>query len=641
MSGSNDNWTIEDAINIYQIDRWGDQYYSVNKDGNLCVLPKKSHQGPVINISDVIEEVKKESIALPVVVRFHDILRDKVHEINKQFAKTISDASYQGEYYGVFPIKVNQLREVIEEVTCAGSDYNYGLEAGSKSELLTVLAYNTNPNSLTILNGYKDREYMELAILGTQIGKKMVVVIEKFSEIFLLLDVIEKTNIEPIIGVRAKLSSKGTGKWADSSGQFAKFGLTISEILELVKLLKEKDKLHLLNLFHFHIGSQIPDIRDFKESINEGVRIYCDLKKLGAPIEFFDVGGGVGINYDGSRSNCPSSTNYTLKDYVADVVYILKDICDETKTEHPHIVTETGRAISAHHSCVITNVFGSVEMNAHTKVNTTQDDDDHLLLKNMKALHRDLNVSNYQDIFNDASIYKEEAISAFKLGIISLVVRSKIENLHSNLCQQIIDMTVNEKYVPLEISNLKFTYADQYLCNFSVFQSVPDSWAINQILPVVPIQRLSERPTKEVTLQDITCDSDGKINSFLGPDGHRPTLPLHPLNKDEEYYIGIFLTGAYQDIMGDMHNMFGRLNEVHVFSDNDDPTNFYIEEIIHGQSAGDVLQIMQYSPTEMCKKIKFEIDKNIKNGKLKARQGVKLADFYEESIKGYTYLEKF
>lgn len=639
MLDNSESWSIEDAINTYQIDRWSEGYFSVNENGELTVLPTKDKKGPQISIPDVITEMKKEGIGFPCVIRFHDILRAQVSKINNSFKSFIKEAGFNGEYFGVFPIKVNQLREVIEEVVDVGEQYNYGLEAGSKAELLTVLAYNQNPKSLTICNGYKDREFLQLACLGSKIGNSVVIVIEKFSELSMILEVIEEMDVEPILGIRAKLSSKGSGKWSDSTGENAKFGLSIPEILEVLDVLTKSNKLHLLSLFHFHSGSQIPDIRTIKDSLTEAARIYTDLIKLGAPIKYFDVGGGVGLNYDGSRSNCHSSTNYTLDDYIADVVYILKDICDDSNVPHPNIVSETGRAVAAYHSCVVTNVFGQIEMAKETNNNLELNQDDHLIVRNIKQLLKDLNHANYQDVYNDACILKEEAISAFKLGVLGLKERAQVENMFWSICQLVMSMTENEKYVPNEIKKLKFDLSNKYLCNFSLFQSAPDSWAIQQILPIVPIKRLNEKPTQEATLADITCDSDGKITNFLSPDGHRPTLALHKLEENEEYPIGLFLTGAYQDIMGDMHNLFGRLNEVHVFCDDDDPSDFYIEEVIQGQSVAEVLDIMQYSPQDMCRMIKNRIDVLIKNGKMKPRMGVKLADFYESSIHGYTYLE--
>lgn len=636
-----DNWSIEDAINTYQVDRWSEGYFSINDLGELIALPNKNNNGPKISIPKVIEEMKKKGIGFPCVIRFHDILRSQITQINQIFNKVISNAHFDGNYFGVFPIKVNQLREVIEEVVDVGSQYNYGLEAGSKAELLTVLAYNQSQESLTICNGYKDIEYLQLACLGSKIGSKVVIVIEKYSELPMLLKVMDDMEVEPIIGIRAKLSSKGSGKWSDSTGENAKFGLSIPEILEVVDLLKKQNKIHLLELFHFHSGSQIPDIRTIKDSLTEAARIYTDLIKLDAPIKYFDVGGGVGLNYDGSRSNCHSSTNYTLEDYVGDVVYILKDICDDAQVPHPNIVSETGRAVAAYHSCVITNVFGRIELAKDKTNNITTNDSDHLIIRNIKILLKDLNHANYQDIYNDACILKEDAINAFKLGILNLNERAQVENMYWSICHLIMSMTENEKYVPSEIKKLKYNLSDKYLCNFSLFQSAPDSWAIQQILPILPIKRLDEKPTIEATLADITCDSDGKINHFLGPHGHRPTIPLHKLDQNEEYPIGLFLTGAYQDTMGDMHNLFGRLNEVHVFADNDKdhPSDFYIEEIIQGQSVADVLDIMQYSPQDMCRMIKIRIDGLIKKGEIKPRTGVKLNDFYEASIHGYTYLE--
>lgn len=634
-------WSIDDAINLYQIDRWGDGYFTVNTDGDLCVIPTKNQQGPIINIASIAKEMQKEGIAFPAVIRFHDILQSQVITLNETFKKTIQEANFGGQYYGVYPVKVNQLREVVEEVTLAGKNYTYGLEAGSKAEILAALSMETNENALTILNGYKDEEFMQLALLGRELDKNVIVVVEKLSELYLLEKVSEQMGIEPVIGVRAKLNTKGSGKWADSTGDFAKFGLSIPEILEMVEYLKSKDKLHWLQLFHFHVGSQIPDIRTIKDCITEGARIYINLKKLGAPIRFFDVGGGVGINYDGSRSSVSSSVNYSLADYVGDVVYILKDICDVEQIEHPNLVSESGRSVTAHHSCVITNVFGSIKLSNEKSFETQANEDDHLLVKKMKELNRYLNHTNYQDVYNDASLIKEEAIAAFKLGVIDISERALIETIYSHLCNLIIKMTENEKYVPGEIKKLKTVLADKYLCNFSVFQSCPDSWAIDQILPVVPIQKLNIEPTQEATLADITCDSDGKINNFVSPDGHQGTIKLHTLNKDEEYLVGLFLTGAYQDVMGDMHNLFGRLNEVHVYCDDEDPNDFYIEEIVKGHTAAQVLSIMQYHPLEMSRQVKKVLDNKIREGKIKPRNAVKLTDFYEASLYGYTYLEKF
>jgi arginine decarboxylase len=633
-------WSTDLADELYQISRWGDGYFGVNSNGDLCVLPNRTSEGPSINIAEVIEEMKLEKVSFPVVIRFHDILRSQVIKLNKTFLKTIEEANYKASYFGVYPVKVNQMREVVEEIVSAGQDFNYGLEAGSKAELLAALAMNTNPNGLTILNGYKDEEYLKLALLGRELGRKTIVVIEKYSELTQLIKISEDTGVEPIIGIRAKLTTRGSGKWANSGGDYAKFGLTIPEILKTVKHLKEIGKIHWLKLFHFHVGSQITDIRTIKECMTEGARIYAKLMKMGAPLEFFDVGGGVGVNYDGSKSNQPSSINYSLEDYVGDVVYILKDICDAENVAHPNIVSESGRLVTAHHSCVVFDVFGKIEI-AKDESNLGPLNLEHSIVKFMAELLNDIKAENYQDIYNDATLKKEEAQNAFKLGILSLEERSKIEGLFWSISKKVIDFARFDKFAPPELIKLKDNLADQYLCNLSIFQSAADSWAIGQVLPVVPIKRLNERPTTLAKLADITCDSDGKIDCFLGPDGqHMNSVPLHELKDGEDYYLGLFMTGAYQDIMGDMHNLFGKLNEVHVFCDDDDPTDFYIEEIIWGNKKSHVLSSMQYSPWQMSQMIKAVIDQQIREGKIKPRMGVKLVDFYEECINGYTYLKK-
>lgn len=632
-------WTIADADEIYQISRWGEGYFSVNEKGDLCINPTQTKNGPVINMMEIVEEMKNKNIPFPAVIRFHDILRSQVANLNKTFRSIIEEARFTGSYYGVYPIKVNQMREVVEEIVDAGAPFNYGLEAGSKPELIAALAMNTNLNSLTVVNGYKDLDLLRLALLGNQIGRKVIVVIEKYSELLDIMKLSQETGVEPIIGLRAKIATKSSGKWASSGGDYAKFGLTITEILQAVKYLRSINKLHCLKLFHFHIGSQIPDLRTIKDSISEGARIYAKLYKEGAKLEYFDVGGGVGVNYDGTRSNSPSSINYTTRDYVADVVYILKQICDLEDVPHPNIVSESGRAITAHHSCVVTNVFGAVEIGNNDNFNTDKAVNENILVTNMRDLSHELTEKNYQDIYNDATKLKEESISAFKLGILTLDERAKLETLYWRICKKIIEFASKDEYAPDEILALKSQMASQYMCNFSIFQSAPDTWAIGQILPVMPIHRLNQKPTELCTLVDITCDSDGKIDTFLSADGPTNTVPMHKLNG-EDYFIGLFMTGAYQDIMGDNHNCFGRLNEVHIFCDDDDPTDFYIEEVIYGNKASQVLSTLQYNPETMAQTVKQAIDTQVKRGKIKPREGVNLTDFYEECLKSYTYLKK-
>jgi arginine decarboxylase len=628
-----EEWSTEAADEVYQISRWGEGYFAITPSGDLCVLPKKDIRGPRINMMEVIEEIKAKGLPFPSVIRFHDILRSQVININKTFRSVIEEARFNGQYMGVYPIKVNQMREVVEEIVDAGSPYNYGLEAGSKPELMAALAMNTNQNSLTILNGYKDEEFLRLALLGNQLGRKMIVVIEKYTELIQLMELSEKLGVEPLIGIRAKLATKSSGKWAGSSGDYAKFGLTIPEVLQATRYLKHKGKEHCLKLFHYHIGSQIPDIRTIKESITEGARIFCKLVKEGMRLEYFDVGGGVGVNYDGT-----ASINYTLKDYVEDVVYILKQTCDLEDIPHPNIVSESGRLVTAHHSCVVTNVFGTIEI-GKSELPTEKSMNEHVLVTNIRERHGEINDKNYKDVYADALKIKEDTENAFKLGVLSLEERAKVETIFWKISRQVVTYSKKDEYVSDEIMMLRNQMAQQYLCNFSVFQSAPDTWGIGQILPVVPIHRLNEKPEVLATVADITCDSDGKIDCFLSPDGPSQTVPLHKFQTGDEYYIGLFMTGAYQDIMGDMHNCFGRLNEVHVFCDDDDPTDFYIEEIIPGNRAEQVLNTLQYNPETMAQTLKQNIDVQVKRGKIRPREGVLLTDFYESCLKGYTYLK--
>jgi len=573
------------------------------------------------------------------VVRFHDILRSQVASLNKAFRSSIEEAEYKGLYQGVYPVKVNQMREVVEEIVEAGAPFNYGLEAGSKAELLTVLAMNTNEDSLTILNGYKDDEFMRLALLGRKLGRKIVVVVEKYSELLLLVKVSKELNIDPIIGVRAKMTVKGRGKWESSGGERAKFGLTITEIIKTARYLEEQGMSHCLKLLHFHIGSQLTDIRAVKEAMTEGARIYADLHKMGFPLDYVDVGGGLGIDYDGSNSTNESSRNYSMQEYVADVVYGMKEMCDLEGVPHPNLVSESGRAITAHHSCVVTEIVGEIKSNA-AQIDTSENENEHVFLKNMRELSDDFeNQTNMHEVYNDASQYKEQALGAFKLRVLSLEELAKIETLYWDIMARLQVWYRKEEYVPEELQELDYSLSSQYLCNFSVFQSAADTWAIDQLLPVVPLTRMNEKPTVNCSLVDITCDSDGKIDQFSIGREITDVLPMHPLKKDEPYYIGLFLTGAYQDVMGDMHNLFGRLNEVHIFSYDDDPEDFYIEEVVKGSSVEDVLNIMQYNPRAMASDVKRLIDRQVSGGKINPKEGVRWTDFYENCLSGYTYLK--
>ena len=633
------DWSIEEAERVYGVSQWGGGYFQVGENGNVHVTPVPDQPSIRIDFKSVIDDIRKEGVQFPVVVRFHDILRSQVAGLNKVFRDTIAEAQYNGEYQGVYPVKVNQMREVVEEIVEAGAPFNYGLEAGSKAELLTVLAMNTNESSLTILNGYKDDEFMRLALLGRKLGRKVVVVVEKFTELLLMVKVAKELDIEPIIGVRAKMTVKGRGKWESSGGERAKFGLTITEIIKTARYLEEQGMAHCLKLLHFHIGSQLTDIRAVKEAITEGARIYADLHKMGFPLDYVDVGGGLGIDYDGSNSTNESSRNYSMQEYVADVVYGMKEMCDIEGVPHPHLVSESGRAITAHHSCVVTEIVGEIKTNS-ASIDTSVEDGEHFFLKNMRELSDTFDSqTNMHEVYNDASQYKEQALGAFKLRVITLEELAKIETLYWDIMSRLQVWYRNEEYVPEELQELDYSLSSQYLCNFSVFQSAADTWAIDQLLPVVPLTRMNEKPTVNCSLVDITCDSDGKIDQFAIGREITDVLPMHPLKANEPYYIGLFLTGAYQDVMGDMHNLFGRLNEVHIFSYDDDPEDFYIEEVVKGSSVEDVLNIMQYNPPAMASDVKRLIDKQVANGTFNPREGVRWTDFYEDCLKGYTYLK--
>lgn len=632
-------WTIDDSENIYRVKRWGDGYFEIGQNGNLHITPDPSNTNMRIDFKAVVEEIKQEGIQFPVVVRFHDILRSQVALLNNTFQKTLEEAEYNGGYMGVYPIKVNQMREVVEEIVDAGTPFNYGLEAGSKAELLTVMALNTNADSLTILNGYKDEEFMRLALLSRKLGRKTIVVIEKFSELILLVKTAKELGVAPIVGIRSKMTVKGRGKWASSGGDRAKFGLTISEMINAARYLEEHGMADCLKLLHFHIGSQLTDIRAVKESIAEGAMIYSELHRMGFALEYVDVGGGLGIDYDGSQSTNDSSRNYSMQEYVADIVYGMKQVCDLENVPHPILVSESGRAITAHHSCVVTQVVG--EIKAHgAGIDTKLVDGEHILVSDMRELTEVIDQQdNLQEIFNDASQFKEQALGAFKLRVISLEELAKIETLYWQIMEKVQLRIKGAEFVPEEMQELDFALSSQYLCNFSVFQSAADTWAIDQILPVVPLTRMNEKPDINCSLVDITCDSDGKFDQFISENGISNIVPMHKLKPDEDYYLGLFLTGAYQDVMGDMHNLFGRLNEVHIFSHDDDPKDFYIEEVVNGSSVEDVLSIMQYHPSSMAKSVKKMIDGHVAKGQMNPREGVKWTDFYEDCLKGYTYLK--
>jgi arginine decarboxylase len=598
--------------------------------------------GAAVDLTDVIEEAKARGLKFPVLIRFQDILRHRVESINLAFRSAIAEFNYLGKYRGVFPIKVNQLREVVEEILDAGKRYDYGLEVGSKPELFAGLALQNQLGSLIVCNGYKDAAFIRMALLGTKLGRKVIMVVEKLEELRQIISVSRQLGVEAILGMRVRLLSKGGGKWAESAGENAKFGLTTGELLIAAEMLKSEGLAHSFKLLHFHIGSQVPDILIVKRAVQEAARFYAKLQKMGFPIEFLDVGGGLGVDYDGSRSAFDSSTNYTLQEYANDIVYYIADVCNAEKVPHPDIISESGRAVVAHHSVLIVEVFGSIAK-ARACDYFQYGENEHPLVKELLDIRKNLPKLNKLEAYHDAQERKEDAQHMFTLGMLDLPEKAKIENLYWEIGRQVVESYLGQAYIPDEIRKLEDSLGDQYLCNFSVFQSLLDHWALGQLFPVMPVSRLNERPTREATLVDITCDSDGQVNKFIDLRDVRDTLSLHPLNTNgngmpEPYYLGFFLMGAYQDIMGDLHNLFGRVNEVHVFLDPDEPAGYYVEEIIEGTTIVQALDSVQYDEKELKRQMKAQVDEAIKSDRMKPSEAMRLLDDYERGLREYTYL---
>jgi arginine decarboxylase len=628
-------WTTDAAEQLYNLEGWGLKYFGINAKGNVTLQPKREPEG-AIDVMDVVEDVASRGIKMPVLIRFQDILRRRVTLINEAFGAAIKEYGYGGRFFGVYPIKVNQFREVVEEISDAGRAWQYGLEAGSKGELLAVLAMNST-EALTIVNGYKDESMMRLAMLGLKLGKKVIVVVEKLSELRLLLDAAKEAGVRPQVGLRVKLQTTGVGKWRSSSGHFAKFGLTTPEILAAVETLKAEGLSDCLKLVHFHIGSQISDIRVIKDAVKEGARYYAKLRKMGLGVEFVDCGGGLGVDYDGTHTAVDSSMNYNMREYVADVVYSIQEVCKQEKVPEPNIVTESGRSMVAHHALLVVNVFGSIETGA-TPIEFRETPDEHQVVRELREAIKGLNPKNLAESFHDGQQHQEEAFTLFKLGYLGLEDKAKVEHLYWKLCLEIGKHLPKAKFVSEDLLEMQKALNDQYLCNFSLFQSLPDSWAIGQLFPIMPLHRLTEEPTRRASLVDITCDSDGKIQNFACHRSAGGTLPVHTLDG-KPYYLGFFLMGAYQATMGDIHNLFGRVNEVHVFKDEAEEKGYYIEETILGHSVRDVLQSIQYSDFELVRMIKEAADAQIKSGALKPREAADLVDKYEAVLSEYTYVD--
>ncbi len=626
----------EDAISLYNVDRWGGGYFTVNRKGNVVALPNRSNDQK-IDLMEIVAEAKERKLDFPLTVRFHDLLRDRVETINKAFADAIETMGYHNVYRGVFPIKVNQLREVVEEILDAGKRWHFGVEAGSKPELMAALALHSDLESLIICNGYKDTAFVRNALLGRKLGKTIILVVEKLEELTHILQVASQMQVEPLIGFRVRLLSKGAGKWATSAGENAKFGLSTAELVAASDLLTRSGLAHALKLVHFHVGSQVPDIGTIKRATKEAARFYSKLQKMGHELGFLDVGGGLGVDYDGSRTTFDSSTNYSLNEYARDIVYSIMEVCDAEGVPHPTIVSESGRAIVAHHSVLIVESFGSIEK-SHNGEKVEAAADDPQIVHDIIEIFDNLGRKNRLENLHDAHEIRERAQAMFDLGLLDLRAKGRIETVYWQIAAAVVAMFQGMRYVPEEVKEMEVALGDQFLCNFSVFQSLLDHWALGQLFPVMPIHRLNELPDRNATLVDITCDSDGKVSKFVDLQDVKETLPLHRWEPGNPYYIGFFLVGAYQDIMGDMHNLFGRVNEIHIYLDEDEDCGYYVEEVLPGSTIGQVLSLTQWDTNEIARRVKAQVDAAIKSDRLKPSEAMRLLDDYEKSLAAYTYL---
>jgi arginine decarboxylase len=628
-------WTVREAAELYGIPYWGGDYFSVSAEGDMLVHPN----GPgtsTVNLRAVVEELRGRGLRTPLVIRFSDILNSRVKHISEAFARAIRDYEYKGRYRGVYPIKVNQQRQVVEELVNYGRPYHLGLEVGSKPELLVGLALLNTPEALIICNGYKDRAYMELALLAQRLGRYVVIVIDRPNELETLIKASRELGIRPHIGVRARLAARGAGKWAESSGDRSKFGLSAEELVSVVNRLRADDMLDCLEMLHFHNGSQITAIRSHKDAFREASHIYTELHALGAPMRLMDVGGGLGIDYDGSQTNFHSSMNYTTQEYAYDVVSAVRDICDEKGVPHPDIVTEAGRALVSHASVLIFDVLGVDGVRPTTQPQAPGEDEPKVIQQLYEVL-TSISARNVLESYNDALQLKEEATTAFSLGYLSLQTRARMEELFWACTEKIMRIVRDMEYVPEDLQRLDRQLADTYYGNFSVFQSLPDSWAMKQLFPVAPIHRLDESPSRRGTFADLTCDSDGKVNQFIDLRDVKSVLELHAPNG-RPYYIGVFLVGAYQETLGEMHNLFGDTDAVHVKIYED--SGYTVEQVVEGDSVEEVIQYLGYDRRQLSEQVRLAAETAMREGRLTIEESALLRRRFEQGISGYTYLEQ-
>ena len=628
-------WTPADSTDLYNIRGWGNNFFSVGQDGHMLVHPG----GPgteTIDLKDLVDEVRERGIGLPLLFRFSEIIQARVVQLNEAFRKAIKEYGYKSEYRGVYPIKVNQDRYLVERLVEYGRPYHFGLEAGSKPELLAVMALLDDEDALIICNGYKDEEYIETALLASRLGRHVVLVVEKPSELPLIRDIAQRLNIRPRIGVRSRLATRGAGHWEASGGDRSKFGLSGRDMLEAVNFLREHNMLDTFELLHFHLGSQISSIRSVKDGLREAAHVYINLVQLGAPLGYIDVGGGLGVDYDGSQTNFTSSLNYTLQEYANDIVAGVMEVCDAHEVPHPRIVSESGRATVAHHAVLVMDVLGVSEFEAGNLPKEAPADAA-LPLRRLFETHRDVSRKNLLESYHDAISDRDECLTLFGVGHLSLEHRGLAEQLFWAICQKVLKITRTLQEVPEDLEGLERALADTYFCNFSVFQSLPDSWAIDQLFPVVPIHRLNEEPVNRGVLADITCDSDGKIDHFIDRRDVKDVLELHPLNSGGHYYLGVFLVGAYQEILGDLHNLFGDTNTVHVSLHGDE--GYQIDGVVSGDTVTDVLRYVRYSRDHLVAKVRQSAEAALRAKKMTIEESRHLLRRYEEGLSGYTYLE--
>ena len=627
------SWTIEESEKLYRIQGWGEPYFSINAAGHVTVSPK-GDRGGSLDLCELVESLKQRNLALPLLIRFSDILEDRIERLNSCFARAIARYNYKNVYRGVFPVKCNQHRQLIQDLVRFGQPHHFGLEAGSKPELMIALATLKTPGALLICNGYKDREYIETAILAQRLGQTSVIVLEQIEEVELAIAASIALGIKPILGVRAKLTTKGVGRWGGSTGDRAKFGLTIPEIIRAVGELEKAGMLDCLQLLHFHIGSQISSISVIKDAIREASHIYVELAKLGANMNYLDVGGGLGVDYDGSKTNFHASKNYNMQNYANDVVAGVKDACDERKIQVPIIISESGRAIASHQSVLVFDVLGTSDV--PREVPEPIDENAHQIPRNLYEIYQSISPENYQEVYHDAIQFKEEAVSLFNLGYLGIAERAKTEQLYWACCNKIQGIARQKEYVSEDLEDLEKVMASIYYINLSVFQSVPDSWAINQLFPIMPINRLDEEPTQRGILADLTCDSDGKIDQFIDLRDVKSVLELHTLKPGEPYYLALFLGGAYQEIMGNLHNLFGDANAVHIQLT---PSGYHIEHVVKGDTMKEVLSYVQYDAESLVESIRRQTEEALQQNKITLSESQLLLQNYERSLSQYTYLQ--